>query len=240
MIRCLHVSNLALIREITLELESGLNLLTGETGTGKSILVDALAFGLWGRAGTDLIRSGAERASVQVEFFVGANPAATAFLAAVLRREVTDRGDIVARGEELGADLSSGGAVVVVRTHHYAPAEEDWRARVLAASERAARATSAGALAAMFDAPPEGTGRADAKDLRVFGQQIAESRTHFSGHVEEVLALVFSQGFDPLEDVLLGLLAEAAHPAQAAVGAGLFEPFQTVDAELFANRSDLF
>jgi sugar diacid utilization regulator len=84
--------------------------------------------------------------------------AATAFLAAVLRREVTDRGDIVARGEELGADLSRGGAVVVVRTHHYAPAEEDWRARVLAASERAARATSAGALAAMFDAPPEGTG----------------------------------------------------------------------------------
>jgi sugar diacid utilization regulator len=85
--------------------------------------------------------------------------AATAFLAAVLRREVTDRGDIVARGGELGADLSSGGAVVVVRTHHYAPAEEDWRARVLAASERAARATSAGALAAMFDAPPEGTGQ---------------------------------------------------------------------------------
>src|SRR5689334_7567246 len=85
--------------------------------------------------------------------------AATAFLAAVLRREVTDRGDIVARGGELGADLSSGGAVVVVRTHHFAPAEEDWRARVLAASERAARATSAGALAAMFDARPEGTGQ---------------------------------------------------------------------------------
>jgi sugar diacid utilization regulator len=85
--------------------------------------------------------------------------AATAFLAAVLRREVTDRGDIVARGSELGADLASGGAVVVVRTHHYAPAEEDWRARVLAAAERAARATSAGALAAMFDAPPEGTGQ---------------------------------------------------------------------------------
>jgi DNA-binding PucR family transcriptional regulator len=85
--------------------------------------------------------------------------AATAFLAAVLRRDVTDRGDIVARGEELGADLSRGGAVVVVRTHHYAPAEEDWRARVLAAAERAARATSAGALAAMFDAPQEGTGQ---------------------------------------------------------------------------------
>jgi DNA-binding PucR family transcriptional regulator len=48
---------------------------------------------------------------------------------------------------------------VVVRTHHYAPAEEDWRARVLAAAERAVRASSAGALAAMFDTPPEGPGQ---------------------------------------------------------------------------------
>jgi sugar diacid utilization regulator len=85
--------------------------------------------------------------------------AASAFLAAVLRREVTDRDDIVARGSELGADLRSGGAVVVVRTHHFAPAEEDWRARVLAAAERAARASAPGSLAAMLDAPAEGTGQ---------------------------------------------------------------------------------
>jgi sugar diacid utilization regulator len=85
--------------------------------------------------------------------------AASAFLAAVLRRQVTDRGDIVARGSELGADLAAGGAVVVVRTHHYAPAEDDWRARVLAAAERASRASAPGSLAAMFDAPPEGAGQ---------------------------------------------------------------------------------
>jgi sugar diacid utilization regulator len=85
--------------------------------------------------------------------------AASAFLAAVLRREVTDRGDIVARGAELGTDLAGGGAVVVVRAHHFAPAGEDWRARVLAAAERAARATAPGSLAAVFDTPPEGTGQ---------------------------------------------------------------------------------
>jgi len=85
--------------------------------------------------------------------------AATAFLAAVLRRAVTDRGDIVARGAELGADLAAGGAVVVVRTHRYGPAEEDWRARVLAAAERAARASAPGSLAAVLDAPPEGVGQ---------------------------------------------------------------------------------
>jgi len=56
------------------------------------------------------------------------------FLRAVLRRDVTDRGDLVARGEELGIDLSGGGAVIVVRAHHLAPTEDDWRARVLGAA----------------------------------------------------------------------------------------------------------
>ena len=74
-----------------------------------------------------------------------------AFLRAVLRREVTDRGDLVARGQELGVDLSRGGAIVVVRAHHLAPAEDDWRARVLAAADRAARTSAPGSLAAVFD-----------------------------------------------------------------------------------------
>jgi DNA-binding PucR family transcriptional regulator len=82
-----------------------------------------------------------------------------AFLRAVLRREVTDRGDIVARGAELGIELAKGGAIVVVRAHHYATAEEDWRARVLAAAERAARATAPGSLAAsVTDAHAETVG----------------------------------------------------------------------------------
>jgi sugar diacid utilization regulator len=74
-----------------------------------------------------------------------------AFVAAIMRRKVTDRGDIVARGGELGLDLSKGGAVVVVRAHHYAPADEDWRGRVLSAAERAARSSAPGSLAALLD-----------------------------------------------------------------------------------------
>lgn len=75
--------------------------------------------------------------------------AQAAFLDAVLARQVTDRGDIVARGAELGVGLAGGGAIVVVRGHHFAPAEEDWRGRVLAAAERAARASAPGALASI-------------------------------------------------------------------------------------------
>jgi sugar diacid utilization regulator len=84
--------------------------------------------------------------------------AQAAFLGAVLRREVTDRGDIVARAGELGVDLTSGAAMIVVRAHHYAPADEDWRARVLAAAERAARASAPGSLAAVIDTPADSSG----------------------------------------------------------------------------------
>jgi sugar diacid utilization regulator len=84
--------------------------------------------------------------------------AQAAFLTALFRRRVTDRGDIVARGEELGADLGDGGAVVVVRAHHFAPADDDWRARVLAAAERAARAGAPGSLAAAVEDPVNASG----------------------------------------------------------------------------------
>jgi sugar diacid utilization regulator len=84
--------------------------------------------------------------------------AQAAFLDALLRRRVTDRGDILARASELGADLTDGGAVVVVRAHHFAPAGEDWRGRVLAAAERAARAGAPGALAAVVDGPTDPAG----------------------------------------------------------------------------------
>ena len=82
-----------------------------------------------------------------------------AFLRAVLRRDVTDRGDLVARGEELGIDLSHGGAVIVVRAHHLAPSEDDWRARVLAAAERAARTSAPGSLAAVIASAVESAGQ---------------------------------------------------------------------------------
>jgi sugar diacid utilization regulator len=75
------------------------------------------------------------------------------FLRALLTRAVTDRGDIVARASELGLDLTEGGAVIVVRAHHFAPTEMDWRGRVLSIADRAARTTSPGAVAAVLEAP---------------------------------------------------------------------------------------
>jgi DNA repair protein RecN (Recombination protein N) len=61
----LTIEDFAIIDEIHLRLEPGFNVLTGETGAGKSIIIDAVSLLLGGRATTDLIRSGAERASIE-------------------------------------------------------------------------------------------------------------------------------------------------------------------------------
>ena len=75
------------------------------------------------------------------------------FLRALLDRAITDRGDITARAQELGVDLSDGAAMIVVRAHHFVSSEDDWRSRVLAVAERSARTGTSGALAAVVDAP---------------------------------------------------------------------------------------
>ena len=74
MLQFLNISNIALIDELQVEFEAGLNLLTGETGSGKSIIVDALGVLIGGRFTSDLLKSGAERGSIEGLFTVGPNP----------------------------------------------------------------------------------------------------------------------------------------------------------------------
>ncbi len=64
----LHVTNFALIDRLDLTFGAGLNILTGETGAGKSIIIDALGLALGGRAGADLVRTGAVKATVEAVF----------------------------------------------------------------------------------------------------------------------------------------------------------------------------
>jgi len=68
MLRFLGVRHLAVIEHLEVEFEPGLNLLTGETGAGKSILIEAIALLVGGRASADLVRTGEDTASVQAVF----------------------------------------------------------------------------------------------------------------------------------------------------------------------------
>ena len=86
MLRHLAIQNLAVIEAAAVDFEPGLNVLTGETGAGKSILVEALGLLLGARSSPDLVRTGADAASVQAVFD---DPAGAEL---ILGREVTVSG----------------------------------------------------------------------------------------------------------------------------------------------------
>jgi len=98
----LRIRDYAVVEDLTLELGPGLNALTGETGAGKSIIVGALSLLLGERASTDVVRVGADRATVEAVFDVQDVPAIHGLLdehglrledgLLILRREVAAAG----------------------------------------------------------------------------------------------------------------------------------------------------
>jgi DNA repair protein RecN (Recombination protein N) len=77
----LHIRNLALIEELRLEYDSGFNVLTGETGAGKSIIIDALGLVLGERFSAEMVRTGADGLMVEAVFGPENRPDLEAFLA---------------------------------------------------------------------------------------------------------------------------------------------------------------
>ena len=86
MIRYLAIRNLAVIESVAVEFEPSFNILTGETGAGKSILVEAVGLLLGGRAAQDLIRTGEDMASVEAAFETSDGEEL------IVRREITSQG----------------------------------------------------------------------------------------------------------------------------------------------------
>ncbi len=101
MLQSLHIRNLAIIDAVELEFGEGLSVLTGETGAGKSILVDALALVLGQRADSRVVRAGSERCEIAAAFSVSADSALQRWLASqdldageacLVRRVITTEG----------------------------------------------------------------------------------------------------------------------------------------------------
>ncbi|MGH7435403.1 MAG: AAA family ATPase, partial [Polyangiaceae bacterium] len=106
MLAQLTIRNVALIERLSLELSPGFNVLTGETGAGKSMLVDALSLVLGGRARPELLRGGADEAEVEALFEIAPGSRALARLEAagipcekdlVVRRVVQGRQELRSR-----------------------------------------------------------------------------------------------------------------------------------------------
>ena len=101
MLKSLSIRNFALIESVDVEFQSGLNIITGETGAGKSILIDALSIVLGERASADDVRQGSEKAVVEGVFWVKDNRQVSFLVAqhgmdlgddVILRREVSAKG----------------------------------------------------------------------------------------------------------------------------------------------------
>ena len=80
MLRSLSIRDFVIVDRLELEFESGFTVLTGETGAGKSILIDALALVLGERADAVVVRQGAERAEISAEFGLDGSPALSRWL----------------------------------------------------------------------------------------------------------------------------------------------------------------
>ena len=85
MLRVLRIRNLAVIESVEVEFDPGFNVLTGETGAGKSIVVEAVGLLLGGRASSDLVRTGESQATIEAVFEDGDKTW-------LIRREVTSQG----------------------------------------------------------------------------------------------------------------------------------------------------
>lgn len=107
MILELSVENIAVIERAQIELGPGFTVLTGETGAGKSLLVDAIGLALGDRADQDLLRAGAQKGPVQLVADIRSNPSALSFCAEAgipvedgqvfIQREITAEGRNVSR-----------------------------------------------------------------------------------------------------------------------------------------------
>ena len=96
MLESLHIENIAVIKSVDIDLEGGLCVLTGETGAGKSLLIDSVSFLTGGRVSRDLIRAGEDKALVSALF----SP---------------PEGELAGALAELGIDLPEGDALLLQR-----------------------------------------------------------------------------------------------------------------------------
>ncbi|MFX4260956.1 DNA repair protein RecN [Pelotomaculum propionicicum] len=117
MLHSIFIKNFGIIDQLRIDFQDGLNVLTGETGAGKSIIIDALQIALGGRPSADQIRTGSEKALIQVTFDISGIKGLASVLketglddpeepVMVMTREITRAGKNICRINEQAVSLS--------------------------------------------------------------------------------------------------------------------------------------
>ena len=229
-IRELFVRDLALVAESRVRFEPGLNLLTGETGSGKSLIVDALGLALGARGGADQVRHGAQRAVVEAVFESGG-------VALVLHRDIGKRPGARLDGRaaspaqlrELGRNL-----VAMHGQHeHHALLDTQTQTELLDAHAGAIelRAAVAAAHAAWIAA---GAALADLERLKSRGQREQE---YLRWQLDELRAAGLRAGEDAELAAERGAVRHAARLAELGQEAALSLRDESVARAAAAMRS---
>lgn len=231
MLTHLHIRDFAIIDAIEVDLRIGLTVLTGETGAGKSILVDALQLAAGGRAGSEVVRHGAERAEVTATFELNG---AAAELRALLEEQSIEADDelvvrrVVTREGKSRAYLNGQQVPIgVLRTAGEWFAEihgqHEFQSLMRAASQRSLLDAHAGCEALSTEVAAlhrERVARASELDALAEAARDREARLDLLRHQREELANVVA---DATELESLGAernrLANAGRLAEAARGA---------------------
>lgn len=160
----LRIKNFAIIESLTLPLSDGFNVLSGETGAGKSIIVGALGFLLGERGSSDLIRTGSDKATVEGVFDIGDSPQVASMIdergidteegTIVLKREISQagRGRAWANGSPVTATVLGeiGRALVNLHGQHEAQTLLDTESQRMILDEFAGATQQATAVADAF------------------------------------------------------------------------------------------
>ncbi len=242
MLRSLLVRDFALIEQAELELAAGLTVLTGETGAGKSMLVDALLLIAGARSSGDLLRRDAQRAEVTAEF--AATPAAAAWLAA---HDIDHQGEIILR-RSIGADGRSRAFVnaqlvplqalrevadLLIEIH----GQQEFQRLVDPRAQRAlldAHGVSAALLAEVTSAFEEWRASRTARDdLALAAASRTSKLTELRAAVQELAAI-------GTHDAVMALLDDRKRIAnRGKLAAAASSALQSVDAAEGANAHDL-
>lgn len=228
----LTVRNLAVIEETRLAFGPGLNVVTGETGAGKSLVVDALEFVLGGPTDRGLLRSGAASASVEAVFSCADAPHTRDALAAlgiemddealvVLLREAHREGRTLSRlnGRAVPAGTVRAAGEALVDVHgqgtHFSLLDPQFQLRVLdgfggLGDQRAAVERAIAEVERL---------RREQRDLAASAREAAQQRDLLAFQIEEIEAAGLKKGEEAALQQERGLLANAASVREACAAA---------------------
>jgi len=221
----LRVRDLGVIEDLTLELGPGMTALSGETGAGKTLVVEALELALGGRAAAGLVRAGAEEAIVEARFVVPDASSADGEREVVLARSIPASGRsrawVDGRPAPVGALAEAGGGLVDIHGQHdqqslLAPAAQRHALDAFAGVDPAPLAEARRALRAIDGrlARLGGDAQQRAREIDVLRHQVDEISAAAIGDLDEEAALIEEE--DRLADL-------SAHRAAAAAALAALE-----------------